>query len=603
MADNMVQEEEVVVAAPEVDTTEAKETTIPDAATEPAAAGPAAGMATTETATTGVETEDTTTGVEADKTEDDPAATTAVETEAITETTTGVETATTATTATTGIETEPTPSATEMEPATDITNRSPSPSASHPDTHENTDDATQTLLETEAPTMSLEDCMLVIGREQASKLMLANDLAETQEMVERLTKKVVVLQVEGQDQRLEIETLREKLMISERSERERFEEVKLQAQRLREVELQLEESQRSMANIRAPPPVLPAKVGAAEQTPPRFGFGKILKTIQSQIQQPQPTAPPAASRLTPEVEQILQIPGNAACADCNSHTTLPTWVCVGQAVLLCTGCASVHRSLGTHISKIKSLTLDNWSPSELQRLKKLGNTKANRRLLAKAPPGFAPPIDPDEFRMFISQKYGDKIWEGVPDAVDSFDDDNDSPSEASTSGPEGGSWITNAFGKLTDFVAGQPADDEIVHDMLEADESRVFLPSIQAWQRAPAVEGEAPKLDLMPLSEEASAIGPLQRTSIAALLPPTYRERDWVCFFENLEKSRVATEHIHATPTLRPTYFLFLCKPRNGDCRTAWLRSTPRYSRLGTKGTLFTRGILYFKTFKEKGAP
>ena len=28
-------------------------------------------------------------------------------------------------------------------------------------------------------------------------------------------------------------------------------------------------------------------------------------------------------------------------------------------------------------------------------------------------------------------------------------------------------------------------------------------------------------------------------------------------FFENLEKSRVATEYIHATPTLRPAYFHF----------------------------------------------
>ena len=28
-------------------------------------------------------------------------------------------------------------------------------------------------------------------------------------------------------------------------------------------------------------------------------------------------------------------------------------------------------------------------------------------------------------------------------------------------------------------------------------------------------------------------------------------------FFENLEKSRVTTEYIHATPTLRPAYFHF----------------------------------------------
>lgn len=46
-----------------------------------------------------------------------------------------------------------------------------------------------------------------------------------------------------------------------------------------------------------------------------------------------------------------------ACADCLSLS--PEWCSINLGVLLCTGCSSIHRSLGSHISKIRSLFLDN----------------------------------------------------------------------------------------------------------------------------------------------------------------------------------------------------------------------------------------------------
>jgi len=35
-------------------------------------------------------------------------------------------------------------------------------------------------------------------------------------------------------------------------------------------------------------------------------------------------------------------------------------------VFLCELCAKVHRSLGSHISKVKSLRLDKWDPDQIE---------------------------------------------------------------------------------------------------------------------------------------------------------------------------------------------------------------------------------------------
>lgn len=52
--------------------------------------------------------------------------------------------------------------------------------------------------------------------------------------------------------------------------------------------------------------------------------------------------------------------GNAYCVDCGS-TSKVEWVSLNLAILLCIECGGIHRSLGTHVSKIRSLTLDIYS--------------------------------------------------------------------------------------------------------------------------------------------------------------------------------------------------------------------------------------------------
>ena len=55
---------------------------------------------------------------------------------------------------------------------------------------------------------------------------------------------------------------------------------------------------------------------------------------------------------------------NAKCAECNEEN--PEWASVNLGILLCQECCGIHRSMGVHISKVKSLLLDHWSEPQLK---------------------------------------------------------------------------------------------------------------------------------------------------------------------------------------------------------------------------------------------
>jgi hypothetical protein len=49
--------------------------------------------------------------------------------------------------------------------------------------------------------------------------------------------------------------------------------------------------------------------------------------------------------------KLQTLPGNRACADCGSDEDV-VWASVNLGLLLCIGCSGLHRSLGSHISKV-----------------------------------------------------------------------------------------------------------------------------------------------------------------------------------------------------------------------------------------------------------
>ncbi|XP_017769282.1 PREDICTED: centaurin-gamma-1A isoform X2 [Nicrophorus vespilloides] len=70
-----------------------------------------------------------------------------------------------------------------------------------------------------------------------------------------------------------------------------------------------------------------------------------------------------------------RVPGNTYCVDCDAPN--PDWASLNLGVLMCIECSGIHRNLGSHISKVRSLNLDEWPPGHLSVMLAVGNNLAN----------------------------------------------------------------------------------------------------------------------------------------------------------------------------------------------------------------------------------
>jgi stromal membrane-associated protein len=106
------------------------------------------------------------------------------------------------------------------------------------------------------------------------------------------------------------------------------------------------------------------------------------------------------------MNELKKIKGNGECIDCGRKTV--NWVSVNLGIFICMRCAGIHRSLGTHISFVRSLTLDNLTEKEYQKLKEIGNEKAKKIYEANVPSHIQRPNEfSDEYQIekWIKDKY------------------------------------------------------------------------------------------------------------------------------------------------------------------------------------------------------
>lgn len=73
--------------------------------------------------------------------------------------------------------------------------------------------------------------------------------------------------------------------------------------------------------------------------------------------------------------QIMSLAGNEFCCDCRSPE--PKWASINLGITLCIECSGIHRSLGVHISKVRSLILDDWEGDTIKIMVSLGNSLIN----------------------------------------------------------------------------------------------------------------------------------------------------------------------------------------------------------------------------------
>ncbi|KAJ1760853.1 Gtpase activating protein [Coemansia sp. RSA 1807] len=109
--------------------------------------------------------------------------------------------------------------------------------------------------------------------------------------------------------------------------------------------------------------------------------------------------------------ELSKQPANSTCADCGAagKFIFSRWASWNLGVFLCIRCGGLHRHIGTHISKVKSISLDNWTTEQIEHFSQVGNTRANAYFNPHADRHPAPRSDRDVER-YIRDKYERRIF-------------------------------------------------------------------------------------------------------------------------------------------------------------------------------------------------
>ena len=114
-------------------------------------------------------------------------------------------------------------------------------------------------------------------------------------------------------------------------------------------------------------------------------------------------------KLLKRLDACLKRPENQLCADCPSRQ--PRWASVNLGIFICTNCSGIHRSLGVHISFVRSTTLDTWKEKQVVDMETMGNDRANAYWEASLPPGAKPTSSAlPVVEKYIRAKYDRKMY-------------------------------------------------------------------------------------------------------------------------------------------------------------------------------------------------
>ena len=110
------------------------------------------------------------------------------------------------------------------------------------------------------------------------------------------------------------------------------------------------------------------------------------------------------------LDDCLKQPDNKVCAECGMKQ--PRWASTNLGIFMCIRCSGIHRNLGVHISKVKSVSLDTWPLEQADFMATMGNEKSNA-VWEYALPSNRKPTENDTtylVEQFIKDKYEKRMF-------------------------------------------------------------------------------------------------------------------------------------------------------------------------------------------------
>jgi len=140
------------------------------------------------------------------------------------------------------------------------------------------------------------------------------------------------------------------------------------------------------------------------------------------------------SKYSKQMKKLAQ--KNAICDECSQNVYYQgAWTSVKLGLFLCQDCAAIHRGLGTHISFVKSVSLDKWNRELYQTFMQAKKKNLNSKLEAVLHLGLKPRPNTEQRlkRQFIKNKHVRKLY--FQESSLESDEEDETPEETGSEEP------------------------------------------------------------------------------------------------------------------------------------------------------------------------
>ncbi|DBA03063.1 TPA: hypothetical protein N0F65_003310 [Lagenidium giganteum] len=248
-------------------------------------------------------------------------------------------------------------------------------------------------------------------------------------------------------------------------------------------------------------------------------------------------APDDQVKLKKILDELTKKEENKFCADCGTRG--PRWASINLGVFICIACSGIHRSLGVHLTFVRSVNLDSWTSEQVAQMKEWGNARAKEYYEATVPRDYRIPTEHSSVRekeMWIRDKYERKRFVDHNDdrrtssrkkRADSDEEETRTKSSSRTnsrtnSRGESSSNRTSSSSRRAE-PAPAPKAAPVTNDILNFDAFSSPVPVSTPQPAAPTQPAQAPKQDewaAFTSSSSTPAAPPQGFTDAFAAAPP-----------------------------------------------------------------------------------